>query len=186
MAVLGSFMIAPIWSLKRTGINLTPQELASYQTAWRHVGYYLGIDSDLLAQYYGRSFAAAESNFAFLAFDLFPSEVPLDGYKTSTYAILSAVANRPPRPSTVGYHCEYSRTLLGDRLADQLALPRGTWRDKRAVMVDCVTSWIMVHFGRYYRRGWEFERQSLFSDVGTPPPSPSPSFSWSCISIAIS
>lgn len=36
--VLGSFMIAPIWSLRRSGIHLSPFELASYQAAWRHVG----------------------------------------------------------------------------------------------------------------------------------------------------
>lgn len=37
--VLGSFMIAPLWSLRRTGIELSPQEMASFQVAWRHIGY---------------------------------------------------------------------------------------------------------------------------------------------------
>lgn len=36
--VLGSFMIAPLWSLRRTGIALSPQEILSYQVAWRHIG----------------------------------------------------------------------------------------------------------------------------------------------------
>lgn len=39
--VLGSFMIAPLWSMKRTGIHLTPREIASYQAAWRHIGFVL-------------------------------------------------------------------------------------------------------------------------------------------------
>ena len=36
--VLGSLMIAPLWSAKRTGITLSPQECSAYQAAWRHVG----------------------------------------------------------------------------------------------------------------------------------------------------
>ena len=38
-AVLGSFMIAPIWSMERAGIHLTVEERSAYQAAWRHVGY---------------------------------------------------------------------------------------------------------------------------------------------------
>jgi len=38
LAVLGAFMIAPMWSLRRMGIKVTPREEAAYQVAWRHVG----------------------------------------------------------------------------------------------------------------------------------------------------
>jgi len=38
LAVLGAFMIAPMWSLRRMGIKPTPREEAAYQTTWRHIG----------------------------------------------------------------------------------------------------------------------------------------------------
>ena len=44
-AVLGSFMIAPIWSMERAGIHLTEEERSAYQAAWRHVGYALSLSS---------------------------------------------------------------------------------------------------------------------------------------------
>lgn len=36
--VLGSFMIAPTWSMRRSGVTMSPFEAASYQAAWRHIG----------------------------------------------------------------------------------------------------------------------------------------------------
>lgn len=173
-------MIAPLWSMRRTGIILTPNEESSYQAAWRHVGcvlsplpiffltphrFYLGIDPSLLIRCYGSSFATAETSFASLAFDAFPEEVPLDPYATPTYGILQAVSSRPPRSSKVGYHCEYSRRLLGPRLADQLAIPRGTARERIGVEFDVWSSWLMIAFGRKWREGWEKERVALFSQI---------------------
>lgn len=165
--VLGSFMIAPLWSLRRSGIHLTPFEQASYQAAWRHVGYYLGVSPALLQQYYGHSFAIAESAFASLAFDAFPADVPpaSHAYSTPTYQILSAVANRPPRGQSIGHHCEISRRQLGTGLADQLALPRGTTREWAMVKVEALVGWTFVTFGRSWRKGWERERQLWFRDV---------------------
>lgn len=32
-------MVAPIWSLRRVGINITPREQAAYQVCWRHIGF---------------------------------------------------------------------------------------------------------------------------------------------------
>ena len=178
--VLGSFMIAPLWSMRRTGIVLSPHEESSYQAAWRHVGsvpspfttasltphsFYLGIDPTLLIRCYGSTFPIAETSFASLAFDAFPSSVPTDPYATPTYGILQAVSSRPPRSSQIGYHCEYSRRLLGPRLAEQLAIPRGSTRERLGVEVDVWSSWAMIAFGRRWRKGWERDRVKLFSQV---------------------
>jgi hypothetical protein len=125
----------------------------------------LGCGPELLERCYGQDFATAEVAFASLAFDAFPETKPVDGLLTPTYRILSAVSNRPPRASTVGYHCEYSRTLLGGALADQLGIPRGTAREQRKVSIDMWSGYILTEFGRRWRKGWEAERMELFREL---------------------
>lgn len=39
LAVLGAFMISPVWSLRRIGISMTKREEAAYQVCWRHIGW---------------------------------------------------------------------------------------------------------------------------------------------------
>lgn len=126
----------------------------------------MGVDSQFLRQFYGSTFAHAESAFASLAFENFPEQRPANGIATPTYRILASVAGRPPRPkSTIGYHCEYSRKLLGSRLAEQLAIPRGTWKDSFDIEKDIWFSWALVTFGRLWRRGWEKDRRDLFAHI---------------------
>lgn len=129
--------------------------------------FYLGVSPSLLLQFYGRSYAHAESSFASLAFEAFPTDIPpiSSAYSTPTYQILSAVANRPPRGQPVGHHLEMSRHLLGTGLANQLALPRGSWKERMTVELELWLGWMFVHFGRAYRRGWEMERQGWFREV---------------------
>jgi hypothetical protein len=38
IATLGSFAIAPLWSLRRLGIHLTDEEELAYVSVWRHIG----------------------------------------------------------------------------------------------------------------------------------------------------
>ena len=38
LATLGSFAIAPLWSLQRMGIKLTEEEKEAYIAVWRHIG----------------------------------------------------------------------------------------------------------------------------------------------------
>ncbi|KAK4058532.1 hypothetical protein OIO90_000694 [Microbotryomycetes sp. JL221] len=165
--VLGAFMIAPLWSLQRTGISLTAFELSSYQTAWRYVGYYLGIDADLLEEFYGSTYADAESAFASLAFDAFPTESPSDPLSTPTYKILSAVSERPPRKQSIGHHLQYSRRLLGTGLANQLSISsNAAWKDRASVAFDLYCSYIFVTFGRLWpRKGWDRDRQAWVKKV---------------------
>lgn len=39
IATLGSFAIAPLWSLRRMGIVLTDEEEEAYVAVWRHIGW---------------------------------------------------------------------------------------------------------------------------------------------------
>lgn len=58
-----------------------------------------------------------------------------------------------------------SRHLLGTGLANQLALPRGSWKERMTVELELWIGWTFVHFGRAYRRGWEMDRQGWFREV---------------------
>ncbi|BGP23550.1 transmembrane protein [Rhodotorula toruloides] len=173
LAVLGAFMVAPIWSLRRIGIQVMPREEAAYQVCWRHIGYYLGISPTLLLKLYGSTFQAAETYFASLAFSIFPSGAPpSDPHSTPQYKILSSIANRPPRPSTVQQHVELCRLFLGPSLADQLALPESTWRERLTIDVEMWTAWALLAFGQTYAKtpllgewrgkSWEVRRQKWF------------------------
>ncbi|GJN87541.1 hypothetical protein Rhopal_000495-T1 [Rhodotorula paludigena] len=177
LAVLGAFMIAPMWSLRRIGVKVTPREEEAYQVCWRHIGYYLGIDPELLVRLYGQSFYTAETYFASLAFSIFPSGAPPpDPLATPQYKILSAISQRPPAPQNIGHHIELCRLLLGPSLADQLALPHGSWKDRFSVDLEIGIGKALLFFGDAYshtrvpflgRRGkdWEKRRQAWFRRV---------------------
>lgn len=170
-ATLGGFCLAPLWCQRRMGVKLTPREELAFIAAWRHIGYYLGIKPDLLTRFYGttNTTTATRSHrfFACVAFHLFRPEIPKDPYATPTYTILHAVAHRPPQDRTTGYHCDLSRFLLGPGLADQLAVPRGDFKDWIGVQQFAWTTWASSIFGRYYRKGWEMKRQALFRRIIT-------------------
>jgi len=78
---------------------------------------------------------------------------------------LNAVADRPPSNTSTLHHCELSRFLLGPGLADQLAIPRGSWRNRLAIQKHAWTSWLTSNFSAVYRGGWEIKRQALFRRV---------------------
>ncbi|ORY26804.1 hypothetical protein BCR39DRAFT_560389 [Naematelia encephala] len=164
LATLGSFAIAPLWSLRRMGIRLTCEEESAYVAVWRYIGYYLGISPLRLEQYYtgASSVSRASKLFACMTMHLFDlpssSAQTVDPRTTNTYRLLSAVTGRPPRPMPIEYHLATCRFLLGDGLADRLSLPptstRTKWQLVRAVWLERS----LVLFGRYYRSGWEVER----------------------------
>ncbi|SCV67773.1 BQ2448_5384 [Microbotryum intermedium] len=147
--ILGGFTIAPLWSLRRMGLYLTPFESST-------------SGSSLPERINGRSFVTAETSFAWIAFPAFPSEVQAeDGYQTPAHRILSAVSGLPPTGRSVRRHRELSRMLLRTRLADQLALPRGPRRDWLTRRYESSLSAAFILFGRHWpRKGWEEERQA--------------------------
>jgi len=101
LATLGSFCIAPIWSMRRLKLNLTRQEEISYLMFWQHIGYYMGIKVSLLEKHFG-DLDSAEKAFACTAFHLFADLEPVSDPKTShSYRLLLSVSKRPPRESSI-------------------------------------------------------------------------------------
>ncbi|KAL8276559.1 hypothetical protein RQP46_011049 [Phenoliferia psychrophenolica] len=90
--VLGSFMIAPIWSMKRTGLFISEREQKAYQAVWTHIGFFLGLSPSVIDHCYSSSspFSSSEVAFASLAFTAFPLSTPVytPSTTTSTYKIL--------------------------------------------------------------------------------------------------
>ncbi|GAA5911167.1 hypothetical protein JCM6882_006596 [Rhodosporidiobolus microsporus] len=173
VVVLGAFMIAPIWTIRRMGIHISQREIQAYQACWRHVGYYLGISPSLLTRVYTGPFTTSETFFASLAYSIFPTGAPPpDPLKTPQYKILSAVCDRPPRGKPIDHHIALCRLALGPKLADQLALPQTSWRWRLPADVETWTGWALLTFGSTYARfggergrAWEARRQRWFRRV---------------------
>ncbi|GAA6014208.1 hypothetical protein JCM10207_006132 [Rhodosporidiobolus poonsookiae] len=173
VVVLGAFMIAPMWTLRRMGFEISECEEAAYQACWRHVGYYLGLSPDLLLRVYAGSFASAETHFASLAYWIFPTGAPPpDPTKTPQYRILSAVCDRPPRGQPLSHHVALCRLCLGPTLADQLALPHSSRVDHLRADLEVWIGWVLLEFGTQYARlggargrSWEERRQRWFRRV---------------------
>jgi len=86
------------------------------------------------------------------------NQITTDHRSTSTYRLLSSVADRPPRHTPIEYHLATSRFLLGDGLADRLSIPHTSrtmaWRLDLARWIE----WSLNAFGRVYLQRWEVER----------------------------
>ncbi|KAL8279970.1 hypothetical protein RQP46_007551 [Phenoliferia psychrophenolica] len=143
------------------GINLTERECSAYAAVWKLVGHYIGIESELLEIICPTSFTATEVAFANLFFGLSPPDAPIQPAVSTaplSYEVL-AIINSFTTPSyDLGYNFEYARMILGPALANQLAIPDGTWSDWFAVQRDVNLAWMLVEFGRHWRSGWEAER----------------------------
>ena len=115
-----------------------------------------------MRRYYGRSVSTADKSFASCAFHLFDTDVPpADSFNTTTYRVLSSVAGRPPSFTPIDVHISLTRVLVGAGLADRLALPDVPLRVKLRVHAELFAGRALHIFGRYYRHGFEIEKQLL-------------------------
>ena len=93
---------------------------------------------------------------------LFSSDYITDDYRTThTYHLLASVANRPPRYASVDTSLAMSRFLLGDGLADRLALPPTPIWTYTKMHIGFLLERAMKAFGRVYRVQWEVERVEM-------------------------
>lgn len=168
LVTLGSFCVAPIWSMRRLKMSLTKAEETSYVLLWQHIGYYMGIDPVLLERHFS-SLDAAEKVFASCAFHLFADLEPLyDAKKSHSYRLLLSVAERPPQYTPVAKMCYLSSMFMGPQLAQYLGLPQDSTRSQQLqVNAAMFSSRMLVKFGRYYRKGWEYNRQLYTRDAIT-------------------
>lgn len=161
---LASFSTAPIWALRRLGLNPDPQHIRAYLALWRHVGFYLGVDPNILTRYLS-SPETADKFFASIVIDLFSSDAPLDSRAIPTIPILRAVSDRPLSGSSLEYNCAVTRHLTGDALADHLCLPRTSWRMQVRMRCSLLVQKIPVWFGRWYpRAGWVERRREVMRE----------------------
>jgi hypothetical protein len=168
-ATLASFAVAPVRCLRTMGLPLTDYESEAYLALWRHLGYYLGIPSDILNTHFGKwSAADAFLDSAVLHLFTFPED-PAVAARLPTIPVLRAVAAKgglgaATRPVTsqdtqLGYHLALSRSLLGVELGSALGLPTPSWSDAFRVRGTFLAMAGPIWFGRLWRLGWE-ERRS--------------------------
>lgn len=175
MATLGSFCVAPLWSLQRVGIPLTAREKEDFVALWRHVGFYMGIEPRILRRCF-RDYEAAErfyfcvSSHHFLGVDI-PSRVQLtaltDAMKSGrdlrgpALPLLYSAANRAPVPLSFATNCAVTRFLLGDSLANALFLPRTSPKRRiRLAFVLAALAAPSILFDCYWRSGWKQEAEN--------------------------
>lgn len=123
--------------------------------------YYLGISPDRLRFYYA-DVSRASKLFACNTMHLFSEDFSTTDHRsTATYRLLSAVSDRPPIKTPVDHHLAISRLLLGDGLADRLAIPATTLRRRTRLWVARTLDWAFLCFGRWYIPRWEIERVAI-------------------------
>jgi hypothetical protein len=144
----------------------------AYIAVWRHIGwvqvvlkaetsYYLGISPHRLRKYYA-TVEDAMKIFACHTMHLFTSDAITDDFEsTSTYRLLSSVANRPPQHVPVEHSLAVSRFLLGDGFADLLGIPRTTFIRNLRFQSGMFIEWSLVAFGRCWTNRWEEQRITL-------------------------
>ena len=159
LATLGSFSVACVWSMERMGIFLTAEEKESYIAAWKYIGYFIGIEAELLERFYCDFHAAEKHLCSSIAHLLEPEQGKPSG--VLPLQLLNAIARRPLYGHSLEYHAELSRLLIGDQLANIFQLPRGNWRTRCAVKANLLLMELELWFGKWYRPGWEMERVRL-------------------------
>jgi ER-bound oxygenase mpaB/B'/Rubber oxygenase, catalytic domain len=162
LATLGAFSVACIWTMERMGIYISPDDREANILAWRHIGYYLGIDSALLQRFYANSHTAEMHLCSSITHLLEPRLGEPSGMLP--LRLLNGISNRPLYGHSIQYHAELSRLLIGDELADVFQLPRGNLRTRVGLWGTMTMMRLELWFGRWYRAGWERERIRLMKE----------------------
>ncbi|KAG8691511.1 hypothetical protein FRC11_002407 [Ceratobasidium sp. 423] len=158
-ATLASFCTAPLFCLTRLGYYPPVSEQEDYLALWRHIGYYMGIDSEILS----RHFSCLSINKKFIASIvvhlLETPDLENECLPPPTMPILHATVNRPPFPATFAYQCALTRFLVGDSLADHLKVPKTSPLEYCRLRTRLLLTKIPYLFGKVYRlRNWESRR----------------------------
>ncbi|KAI5360183.1 putative ER-bound oxygenase mpaB/mpaB'/Rubber oxygenase, catalytic domain, rubber oxygenase Lcp [Septoria linicola] len=186
---LASFSGAPMLNVIKVGITPTAQECEDYVALWKVIGYYIGIDRDILEAHMSswhqctRLTASAIVNIFADESDPppavhFPMDKALvpksaqivhppqrttsgDLWTTpATLAVLFSVVGRWPSPFDFQDQVAASRRLMGDTLADWLSVPRTPLIKWVLLHVGFIVVNIPATFGQYYRAGWDRKRRA--------------------------
>src|SRR5579859_5883161 len=162
LATLGAFSVACIWSIERMGIYISDEDKEAYIMAWRHIGYYMGIQPEHLVRFYADYHSAEKHLCSSIAHLLEPQVGEPSGMLP--LQLLSGIKNRPLYGHSLQYHAELSRLLIGDELADVFQLPRGNFRTRMGLWSSLTLMRLELWFGRWWRGGWERERIRLMKE----------------------
>jgi hypothetical protein len=148
--------------MERMGIYLCQEDKEAYITAWRHIGYYMGIQPVHLKRFYVNYNAAEKHLCCSIVHLLEPKFGEPSGMLP--LQLLNGITNRPLYGHSLEYHAELSRLLIGDKLADVFQLPRGRWRTRLGLWSSLTLMRLELCFGGWYRAGWERERIRLMKE----------------------
>ncbi|KAJ9125597.1 hypothetical protein QFC22_000559 [Naganishia vaughanmartiniae] len=170
-ATLGSFCIPPIVASLKIGSPMPLHLQAAYISHWRHVGYYLGVPSDILGRHFdvSRSLAPANKIFASLSTHLLAHPVDLEKCNRlppPTLPLLHTAAGMEPFKTPLTHHFRAARYFLGDELATALDIPQSSPVQLTLMQLSFYAIIYPEYFGMYYpRRNWERTRMQLSQDL---------------------
>ena len=154
LATLGAFSVAAVWSLDVMGILLTRREKDSYIAAWRHIGYYMGIEPAYLKQFFP-SFDVAEK-FLCSAIAHLLNPVPNQPSSKLPLQLIHGIKDRPLYGKTLEFHAALSRLLIGDELADIFDLSAPNTKTSVSLWISMALMKLPIVIGKFYLRpGWE-------------------------------
>lgn len=162
LATLGSFSVACIWSMERMNIYLSNNDKEAYIATWRHIGYYMGIQSVHLRRFYV-DYHAAEKHLCSSIIHLLEPQLG-EPSGMLPLQLLNGITNRPVYGHSLAYHAELSRQLIGDELADVFQLPRGGFWTRSGLWTSLILMRLELWFGSWYRAGWDIERVRLMKE----------------------
>lgn len=144
------------------GIYIANEDKDAYIAAWKHIGYYMGIQPAYLERFY-KDYHAAEKHLCSSIAHLLEPELGKPSGMLPLQ-LLNGISNRPLYGHSIQYHAELSRLLIGDELADVFQLPRGNLRTRVGLWGSLTLMKLELWFGRWYRSGWERERVRLMKE----------------------
>ena len=119
------FSLSFLDGVRAFGFEITPQEFEDYLHLWRYNGYIIGVEPELLPA------NEAEARAMSACIDLTQGAPDRDARELVDALVQSPLHQAPPTPEAqtaarrqvwLGYG--FARTLIGDELADALALPK--------------------------------------------------------------
>ena len=179
LLTLASFCVAPLWACQRIGSPIPPHLQAAYIAHWRHVGYYLGVPSEILARHMKVTLHPTKTDkdpltapnkiFASCLTHLFAHPKDLEDTQRlppPTLPLLHTAADMPPFVTPIKSHFRAARFFLGDSLATALNIPRTTAFERLKLRGYFLGVTLPEQFGRFYwRRSWDVQRRHLTQDL---------------------
>jgi hypothetical protein len=120
LGTLLTFAITPIYGLKKLGMSLPVQEAEDYFYAWRVIGQMMGIRPEIIPIDVAAGRQLQRQIFA-------RQQAPSPEGVVMTRALLQMQAHLTPGRFFDGVIPALARRLVGDRVADWMAVPHSPW-----------------------------------------------------------